>query len=294
MAERLMRIGELARRTGLTPDALRAWERRYGLLQPVRSDGNYRLYSPADESRVRGMAAHVAAGVPAAEAARLVLEEGEPAPAPAAADFATEAAALRHALEGFDDAGSQGALDSLLASFSFELVARDVLLPYLRNLGERWERGEVSVAQEHFASVVLRGRLLAMARGWDRGAGPRALLACAPGELHDLGLILFGLALRAQGWRITYLGPDTPLDTLHAVVADLEPDAVVLAALDPDRLVAGREQLSELADRAPLFLAGAGATAGLTATVGAKVLGGDPVSAAAELASTRPGVSSKG
>jgi MerR family transcriptional regulator, light-induced transcriptional regulator len=72
-----MRIGELARRTGLSPDLLRAWERRYGALQPVRSAGNYRLYTPADESRVRAMAARVAAGVPAAEAARLVLEGGE-------------------------------------------------------------------------------------------------------------------------------------------------------------------------------------------------------------------------
>jgi DNA-binding transcriptional MerR regulator len=294
MAERLMRIGELARRTGLTPDALRAWERRYDVLQPVRSGGNYRLYSPADEARVRAMGAHVAAGVPAAEAARLVLEEGESVTVPPAADFATEAASLRGALESFDDAGSQAALDSLLATFSFEMVARDVLLPYLRNLGERWERGEASVAQEHFASVVLRGRLLAMARGWDRGSGPRALLACAPGEMHDLGLILFGLALRAQGWRITYFGPDTPLDTLQAVVADLEPDAVVLAALDPDLLGARRGQLSDLAADAPLFLAGAGATQEITAAVGAKALRGDPVNAAAELASARPRVSPRG
>ena len=287
MPKRLMRIGELARRTGFSPDVLRAWERRYEVLEPVRSEGNYRLYSAADEARVRAMGVHLAAGVPAAEAARLVLAGGEAGAVAAPEgghDFAAEAESLRLALEGFDDAGSQAALDSLLASFSFETVARDVLLPYLRGLGERWERGEASVAQEHFASVVLRGRLLAMARGWDRGGGPRGLLACPPGELHELGLILFGLALREQGWRITYLGADTPLDTLQAAIAGLEPQAVVLTALDAEHFNARRDHLAELAASAPLFLAGAGATERLAAAVGAQLLRGDPVDAAAELA----------
>lgn len=282
-----MRIGELGRRTGQTPDVLRAWERRYGLLRPVRSGGNYRLYSPADEARVRAMGAHLAAGVPAAEAARLVLAEGEPAGP--GADFASAAEDLRRALDGFDDAGSQAALDALLGSFSFEIVAREILLPYLRSLGERWERGEATVAQEHFASVVLRGRLLALARGWDRGAGPRALLACAPGEMHELGLILFGLALRAHGWRITYLGTDTPLETLQQAAARLEPRAVVLTALDESRFAGRRAHLADLAAAAPLFLAGAGATQELAANVGGRVLHGDPVGAAAELAAaTQP------
>lgn len=280
-----MRIGELARRTGLSPHVLRAWERRYSVLQPVRSGGNYRLYGPADEARVRAMAAHVAAGVPAAEAARLVLEGAQaPFAAEGAPDFAGEAGALKRALDGFDDAGAQAALDHLLATFSFETVARDVLLPYLRDLGERWERGEASVAQEHFASVVLRGRLLGMARGWDLGGGHRALLACPPGEMHELGLILFGLALRRHGWRITYLGSDTPLETVRATCADLAPRAVVLTALDESRFAAVGDELRGVATAAPLFLAGAGATGPVAAACGAQLLGGDPVTAAAELA----------
>ena len=280
-----MRIGELARRTGLSPHVLRAWERRYAVLQPVRSGGNYRLYGPADEGRVRAMSAHVAAGVPAAEAARLVLEGATvPAPGGEAPDFGAEAGALGRALDAFDDAGAQAALDRLLATFSFETVARDVLLPYLRDLGERWERGEASVAQEHFASVVLRGRLLGMARGWDLGGGHRALLACPPGEMHELGLILFGLALRRHGWRVTYLGADTPLETVRAACADLGPRAVVLTALDESRFTSVREELREVATVAPLFLAGSGATGPVAAAAGAQVLAGDPVSAAAELA----------
>ena len=113
----------------------------------------------------------------------------------------------------------------------------EIVMPYLRDLGDRWERGEVTVAQEHFASSVLRGRLLGLARGWGRGIGPRALLACAPGEQHDLGLIAFGLALRAHGWRIEYLGADTPLDDDRRASLTLSSvDLVVVSAVAPERI----------------------------------------------------------
>jgi MerR family transcriptional regulator, light-induced transcriptional regulator len=160
----------------------------------------------------------------------------------------------------------------------------DVILPYLRELGDRWQRGEASVAQEHFASIVLRGRLLALARGWDRSAGPRALLACAPGERHDLGLLVFGLVLRQPGWRITFLGADTPLDTLLSATQDLSPAAVVLIALAPERLEPLREQLTELARDTPLLLGGTGTGKDLGTATGADLSPADPVEAATYLA----------
>jgi MerR family transcriptional regulator, light-induced transcriptional regulator len=282
--ERRLRIGELSAKSGVSADLLRAWQKRYDLLRPERSPGGYRLYSSADEARVRAMVSHLRSGVPAGEAARLVLDEDGSAGLVASAELPAMAAELRQALERFDDAGTQAALDALMASFSFETVAREVLLPYLRELGERWERGEVSVAQEHFASVVLRGRLLALARGWDRGAGPRALLACAPEELHELGLLVFGLALRQFGWRITFLGADTPIDTLAAAAADLSPAAVVLIALTPEKLEPYREHLARLGSETRLLLAGPGARGGLAVAVGAELVASDPLQAASELA----------
>jgi DNA-binding transcriptional MerR regulator len=284
--ERRFRIGELAQRTRVSPDVLRAWERRYGLLRPDRSDGGYRLYSSEDEARVRAMVRHVEAGVPAGEAARLVLE-GVPGGEPEGPPLAAFSGELRQALDRFDDAGAQAALDNLIGALSFETVAREVILPYLRELGDRWERGDASIAQEHFASIVIRGRLLALARGWDRGAGPRALLACAPGEQHDLGLIVFGLALRHHGWAITYLGSDTPVETLAAAAEKLRPAAIVVVALTPDRLTPIRAPLTELGRRARLLLAGAGVRDDFASGVGAELLEGDPVDAAAKLA-TRP------
>ena len=266
----------------MSPDVLRAWERRYGLLEPQRTDGGFRLYTAADEDRVQAMVRHLGAGVSAGEAARLVLAAEAP-PAGLTPSLDGVADELREALDDFDDARAQVVLDLLITRLSFDALARDVLLPYLHELGERWERGEASVAQEHFASMVLRGRLVALARGWDRGVGPRALLACAPGERHDLGLLLFGLALRQRGWRITYLGPDTPIDTLTTTAADLAPDAVVIVALTPARLASLREPLAQLAQRARLLLAGAGVHVDLADAVGAELLHGDPVEAAAQL-----------
>jgi DNA-binding transcriptional MerR regulator len=284
--ERQFRIGELARRTGVSPDALRVWERRYGLLRPERSEGGYRLYSAEDELRVREMVRHLDGRVPAGEAARLVLE-GAPAGDEASPQIRSASTQLREALDRFDDAAAQSALDGLFGSLSFETVAREVILPYLRELGDRWERGEASVAQEHFASIVIRGRLLALARGWDRGTGPRALLACTPGEQHELGLLVFGLALRQHGWCITYLGADTPVETLGTAADQLHPDAVVVITLTPERLQPIRKDLAELAARSRLLLAGAGADEKFAQVVGADLLNGGPVDAAAELARGR-------
>jgi DNA-binding transcriptional MerR regulator len=285
-----VRIGELSRRTGVSPELLRAWEQRYNVLRPTRSDGGFRLYSPQDEHRVTTMRSHLERGISAAEAARLTLEE-ERAPVPPAElpALALGAADLRAALDRLDESAAHAVFDRLLAGFSVETVLREVVMPYLRELGDRWERGEASIAQEHFASQILRGRLLGLARGWDGGPGPRALLACMPGEQHDLGLIVFGLGLRDRGWRITFLGPDTPLDTIGDAAATLQPDAVVLAAATPDRFESGRAALRRLARDTPLWAAGAGASPAVAKATGVQLLELDPLDAAEHVATSRVG-----
>lgn len=275
-----MRIGELSRRTGVAPELLRAWERRYSLLEPTRSGGGFRLYSDADLLRLRAMQSHLAAGLSAAEAAALAL--AEPASStPALAG--TALADLRAAFDRFDDAAAHAVVDGALSGLTVDAVLTDLVLPYLAELGSRWERGEASVAQEHFASNVLRGRLLGLAKGWDRGAGPRAVLACAPRELHDLPLIAFGLALRARGWRITYLGADTPIATAAGTAGELPSDAFVVSATAPERFAACSAELESIADDLPLAIAGAGATPELAARLGARHLAGDPVTEAERL-----------
>jgi MerR family transcriptional regulator, light-induced transcriptional regulator len=277
-----LRIGALSRRVGVSPELLRAWEQRYGLLQPVRSAGGFRLYSTTDEDRVRLMRRHLADGVSAAQAARLALAAAAPGRAEEAqpGELARLSNELVAALDRLDEPGAHATLDRLLATFTLQTVLRDVVLPYLHELGERWKHGEASVAQEHFASNVLRGRLLGLARSWGEGAGPRAVLACAPGELHDLPLIIFGLVLAGRGWPITYLGTDTPITTIAETLADLKPRLVVVSATTRPRLRAAQAQLTELVQQVPVALAGAGATDGLARATGAFLLEGDPVTAA--------------
>jgi MerR family transcriptional regulator, light-induced transcriptional regulator len=289
----LLRIGELSRRLGVSEYVLRAWESRYGLLQPVRSAGGFRMYSETDESRIRRMQAHLAGGLSAAEAARTVLREDGVAssdltraagPRLAASTVSELSTAFRKALDAFDEPAAQAVLDRLVSDLSLTSVLRDVVIPYLAELGERWQRGTASVAQEHFASNVIRGRLAGLARGWGSGQGPRAVLACPPGELHDMGLMIFGIVLNRQGWRIDYFGMSTPVEDLEQSVEATRPDLVVIAATLPETLEPLRPKLAALARRAPLALAGAGATPEIASAVGARLMAGDLVTEAEQIA----------
>jgi DNA-binding transcriptional MerR regulator len=285
-----MRIGELSRRVGVSADALRMWERRYGLLQPRRTGGNMRLYSPTDEARVRMMTGYLAQGVPAAQAAELVhgarlsVRPGTGA-AVAAADVERAHEGMREALGGFEETAAQRALEPLFATYSALSVVRDILLPYLREVGERWATGHATVAEEHFTSHFLHTRLLALARGWDRGLGPRALLAGGPGEQHTLGLISLGIALHELGWRITYLGADTPVPMLLEAARRVAPDLAIVSASMPGRLAGQAERLAAASAEVRLALAGPGADAPLAERAGALLLAGDPIEAAGAAAS---------
>jgi DNA-binding transcriptional MerR regulator len=276
-----LRIGELSRRSGVSVELLRAWERRYDLLRPQRSAGGLRLYSSGDLDRVRAMQRHMHEGLAAREAAALVGHEpAEPAPPRTATpplDPARARAELGDALEAFDEPGAQAIIDGLLAVATLDALLSEVVMPYLHDVGDRWQRGELSIAQEHFASNVLRGRLLGLARGWGRSDGPRALLACPQGERHDLGLIAFGLALRERGWRIDYLGPDTPVESLEEAAQRTDPAVIVLSAVRSEPL----EQLAALATRHRVVMAGAGAAS--ARIQGAERLTTDPVTAADQL-----------
>ncbi|HWV87785.1 MAG TPA: B12-binding domain-containing protein [Capillimicrobium sp.] len=277
----VLRIGELSKRTGVSPELLRAWERRYGLLQPLRSSGGLRLYSPADVERVGVMRGHLADGLAAAEAAALALRADVGAAPPPVA-LAPEAVRLElaDALDRFDEPRAQALLDRVLAAVTVDTLLSEIVLPYLSELGDRWERGEASVAQEHFASSIIRGRLLGLARGWGQGLGPTAVLACLPGEQHDLGLIAFGLALRARGWRIVYLGADSPVETVEEISARHEPDLVVLSATSDDLVAPLLPELRALARRHRLALAGGAAANADLERAGVLALPDDPVAEA--------------
>jgi MerR family transcriptional regulator, light-induced transcriptional regulator len=255
----LLRIGELSRRVGISPELLRAWEKRYGLLTPSRTAGGLRLYSARDETRIARMRELLASGLSAAEAARLARDAEPAGPARVgASEFARE---LRNALDGYDETAAQLALDRTFAT----------------------------VGQEHFASNVIQGRLRALARGWDQGIGPRAVLACPPGERHEIGLICFGLSLRTRGWRITYLGADTPVKSIETNLSDGRPAVTVIAAVTDERFHASGDELARVARKAPVAIAGAGADAGTARRLGAQYLDSGPVEGAVTVVASPDG-----
>jgi DNA-binding transcriptional MerR regulator len=279
------RIGELSYRVGVSPDVLRAWERRYRLLRPTRSKGGYRLYTERDEWRVRLMQQQLWNGLSAAQAADHVarIESASNLPDESIETPYELNQQLARSLEAFDEDRAHELLDRLFGLHGLEIAIRDALMPYLRELGERWARKEVSIAQEHFASRLIEGRLLALARGWNKGPGRRAVLACPPGEQHTLPLISFGLILRSRGWRNIYLGGETPPSTVQMAADTVAADVVVMSAVSADRFAPIARELRALARRCQLVLAGSGATAELAEELGVECLHDDPSTAAEAL-----------
>jgi DNA-binding transcriptional MerR regulator len=275
-----LRIGEFARRVGVSAAVLRAWERRYGLLEPIRSAGGFRLYTAEDAERVGRMQQGLDQGLSAAEAARAARASARPS------EGLLENAAERllAAIRAYDEAAVHDVLDESFAAFGLEAVLRELILPALTQVGREWEQGTLAVSQEHFASNVIRARLLSLARLWGRGGGPVAVLACAPGEQHDISLLAFGLVLRSHGWRIVFLGADTPITTLAQAAEGIGSALTVLASFDPARLEAESTAIRRLARALPLVLSGPGATEQLCKRLRVQRLDGDLIAAADEIA----------
>lgn len=282
----MIRIGELAKRAGVSPGLLRAWERRYGLLAPARSDGGFRLYAAEDVARIRRMRELIDGGVSAAEAA--AIARGAIAPGPPAEGVTLPAElteALTTALYALDETTAHAAIDRILGAVTLETFVAGVVLPILREVGDRWARKVTTVGHEHFATTVLRGRLLGLARGWDHGTGPRVALACLPGELHDAGLVAFGILLWRNGSRILYFGQDTPLDVLVEVARREHCALAVVSSVESSLFVEHAAQLRKAARALPLAIGGAGATAEIARRTGTRLLAADPSTAAHEIAS---------
>lgn len=202
----LLNIAALSRRTGVAPDTLRKWEQRYGVLQPIRTAGGQRRYSERDIQRVEWLRDRLGEGWRIGEAARVLQETA----APPLDDPTDLRDALVAAALGDDPAQASATLDQAIAVLPLEQAFSEVIAPTLHAVGEAWHRGDISVAHEHAITAKVRARLdqlLADPRGAVRGT---AVLACAPGEHHDVGLLMLAVMLRADGWRVEYLGTNTP------------------------------------------------------------------------------------
>lgn len=235
-------IKEIADEVGVSATTLRAWERRYEVVEPRRSQGGYRLYSPRDARVLALMASLVRQGRPprlaATEARDRVL--GEPAPTADAADASDAASpmpldehlveALLQAAAAMDAPAVTAHVETLLSLGPLAAVVDRQLMPAMAELGERWARGQVSVAGEHLAAnTVMRALASEYARDRDAGHGPRVLIGLPPGARHEIGLLAFAALARGAGLRTEYLGADLPVEEWAQVVRAPDVGAIVLA-----------------------------------------------------------------
>jgi MerR family transcriptional regulator, light-induced transcriptional regulator len=257
MPEPLLNIAALSRRTGIAPDTLRKWELRYGVLSPVRTAGGQRRYSELDAQRVEWLRDRIRDGWRIGEAARVIDE--------ASAAALDEPVELRDALiasvRDSDPVTLSATLDQAFAVLPLEQALTDVVTPALRWAGEAWHRGELSGAQEHAITAKVRAHLSRLISDGQGGVHGVAVLACAPGERHDVGLLMLAVMLRADGWRVEFLGADTPVASAISFARDVGATMLCLSASRTESLDMLREALLE-----------AGAPAGV-----ALVLGGSAV-----------------
>ena len=282
MSQRLVGHAELfpirtvSHLTGVNPVTLRAWERRYGLVKPVRTPGGQRAYTRADINEIQRILAQLERGASIGQVRpeRRVPESTQRAAGPWHAYRERMTAAIGQ----FDEDLLEDTYNEVLSLYPSDLVTANVLQPLLAALGERWRNATGSVAEEHFFSVYLRNKLGARfhhrAR---RDSGARLLAACLPGEHHEAGLLLFALAAHERGFRLVLLGADMPLAELVPAVQRSRAAAVVLSgAIEPQPGLYERD-LPALVRAAgvPIFVGGPRAAADHDAisTAGATPLG---------------------
>jgi len=245
----LFNLKAVVQQTGLKPDTLRAWERRYGLPSPVRSGGRQRLYTRRDIETLRWLVARQQEGLSIARAVDLWRQTeaggGDPlltlAPVSPPSDTLAESrrgSTLEHlrqewlaACMAYDEERAEAIAAQAFALYPPETVCLELLQWAVREMGDLWQQGTATVQQEHYASELAIRRLESLLSATPPATRQgRILPACPPRESHTFSLLLLTLLLRRRGWPVVFLGADVPADRLGAAVAAIRPDLIILSA----------------------------------------------------------------
>lgn len=228
----LFPIGTVSRLTGINSVTLRAWERRYGLITPTRTDSGHRLYSDEDIERIKLILQLLDKGITISrvkDALRIASEETQ-TDTDGATYWNRYQDDMLRGVNNFDENILNAVYNETMSLYPVELVTKQLLLPLLEKLGQRWQSVSTGVAEEHFFSVFLRNKLGArFHHNNQQNSGPRLVAACLPNEHHEFGLLLLSLAAHARGYRIVLLGADMPLSQLAEVVHRTNSDGIVLS-----------------------------------------------------------------
>ena len=238
-------IKSVSQRTGVQPVTLRAWERRYKILDPSRAENGYRLYSERDVALLVWLKNQVDAGVSISTAVadfrsnerkgispEAVLNTPAPTPSKHSSLPATDfVKGLYNALVSRNETAANEIFEQTLASFDLIPLFETILFPTLREIGEAWYNGKIFVAVEHFASGFIRSKLMSIYQSLPLNQRTSyIMIGGAPGELHEIGSLITAVLLREAGFRVEYLGPDLPLDDLVQYIKEEKPKMVILSA----------------------------------------------------------------
>jgi DNA-binding transcriptional MerR regulator/methylmalonyl-CoA mutase cobalamin-binding subunit len=259
----LFPIRTVSELTGVNPITLRAWETRYGLIEPIRKSSGHRLYTQEHIDLINRVVGLLDRGMRIGQVnAEIMADKADEG------DSADQKQDIwqRHingmiaAIIRFDEFGLERIYGEALSHYPVRTVTKKLLGPLMRELGERWKTGRGSVAEEHFFGFYLRNKLGARFHHRSQNqSGPKLLLACLPGDLHEIGLLLFALDASDHGYQTVLLGANMPLDELPAAVKKTACDALVLSGvIEPDESVI-KDQLPRLVAKLsiPVFLGGA-------------------------------------
>jgi methanogenic corrinoid protein MtbC1 len=238
-----LNIAALTQRTGVPSDTIRKWEQRYGVLHPERTAGGQRRYSELDVARVEWLKARLHEGYRIGEAAALLGAGGQVARTVGELRSGIVAATIASDVDALGQLVDQSLALSTLDESFFE-----VLTPALVQIGDRWASGAVSVAQEHLASSTVRAALLKLLSDQRAPVHGTAVLACAPGELHEIGLLMLAVMLRSDGWQVAYLGADTPFADAMTLADRLDATALCFSAASKET---ARDLVKQLGETPP-------------------------------------------
>ncbi len=257
--KKLYTIGTVSKLTGVGVITLRAWERRYELIQPVRKDSGHRLYTRKHIDQINRITALTGQGMRISQILPEMLESAESGDQQQSDHWRQYLDSLIAAIVSFDENRVEEIYNEALSLYPIELVTRRLLRPLLIELGLRWEDQKGSVAEEHFFAFYLRNKLGARFHHRSRSkTGHQLLLAGLPGEHHEIALLLFSLAANEQGYQIISLGSNMPLLELAQVAKKTRANAVVLSgSINPERKTFAAELANLTAScKVPVFIGG--------------------------------------
>lgn len=228
----------VAQETGVPADTFRAWERRYGVPRPQRTEGGHRLYSERDIAIIRWLRDRTAEGLTISQAIALMTSGTETNLSWLNTAVDTEPhtwerfnSRLVAALTDFDAVRAEQILGEAFALYPLDDVFLKLIQPTMVEIGEQWHEGKISVTAEHFATQFVRRKLASLFNTYNVKDGRgMILIGCAPTEQHDLGALLLSVFLVRHGWQVIYLGPEVPLSDLIDAIQRLQPDMVCMSA----------------------------------------------------------------